>query len=284
MLMLFNLRKNMMNYNIRLLLLISIFASLSAAAAQPVLTISTQSISKRYSRSSLMRSQALEQVRINDNRAYPGKEMVLAAVKLCELLKSYPIKASYMIELIAADGFSVYVPAAKIKACNNQSAIAYIAIEPDTKWPLLDNGTNTTAGPFDVIWVHAKKSYISNEYWAWSVVQIKIHQKPDKDLLNLKPANASKQVEHGYEIYISHCAGCHTINHIGKATIGPDLKEPKTPFDYYPEDKQLKKFIRDPQSIRSGRMSGSGEDFLNESDLDGLIAYLRYSAKRFTSH
>jgi len=264
-----------MYYLIRYLLIFSLLIPQIALAFDPVLSITTATSSNHYSRSSLITSKSLEIITIDNNRAYPNKKMTLTSIKLCQLLKSYPIKPEYMIEFIASDGFSVYIPAKKVMTCNNHSAIAYLAIEPEGKWPLLDNGTNTTAGPFDIIWLHPEKSYISNEYWAWSVVQIKIHHKLDKDLLKLKPIHADKKIKHGYEIYISHCAGCHTINHTGKAVIGPDLKEPKSVFDYYPDEKQLKKFIRDPQSIRPGRMSGSGEDFLNNADLDALIAYFK---------
>ncbi|HTM63989.1 MAG TPA: cytochrome c [Gammaproteobacteria bacterium] len=272
-----------MNYLIGILLLLTLFIPPTALAFEPMLTIETTTSSHRYSRSALLSSKKLEMTVIENNRAYPNKKMTLASIKLCEILKLFPIKPEYMVEFIASDGFSVYVPAVKIMTCNNQSAIAYIAIEPKDKWPVLDNGTNTTAGPFDVIWLHPEKSYISNEYWAWSVVKIRIHKKIDNELLKLQPIHANSQVNHGYDIYVSHCAGCHTINHIGKAVIGPDLQDPKTPFDYYPDENRLKKFIRNPQSIRPGRMSGSGEDFLNESDLDALIAYLKYTSRRFSS-
>lgn len=261
---------------IRHFLLLALLSNLCVFSAEPTLTISSLNREHHYDRASLLASNRLEMIHIDNNRAYPGRKMTLASIKLCELLKPYAVRPDAIIEFIAADGFSVDVPANKIMTCNHYSAIAYIAIEPEKKWPLLDNGTQTTAGPFDVIWLHPEKSYISNEYWAWSVTNIAIHQTLQRDLLKLKPIHASAQVKHGYDIYISHCAGCHTINHLGKAIIGPDLKDPKTPFDYYPDEQQLKQFIRDPQSIRPGRMSGSGEDFLNNADLNALIAYLKY--------
>ncbi|OEH45787.1 hypothetical protein lpari_03300 [Legionella parisiensis] len=69
------------------------------------------------------------------------------------------------------------------------------------------------------------------------------------------------------------------INHIGKSKIGPDLNCPKNPLDYYPNITQLKKFIRDPKSVRSrprGRMSGSDKQSLSDNDLDDLVQFFAY--------
>ncbi|WP_083503193.1 c-type cytochrome [Legionella birminghamensis] len=83
-------------------------------------------------------------------------------------------------------------------------------------------------------------------------------------------------------MYVSHCSSCHTIKHIGKATIGPDLIIPKTIFDYYPDNKQLKQFIRNPESVRklpNSRMSGSSYAGLNDADLEDLIDYFEFIIK-----
>ena len=66
------------------------------------------------------------------------------------------------------------------------------------------NNTNTTAGPFDVIWVHPEKSYISNEYWAWSVVKIIIHKKLNSKIFMAEPATRDAHIKRGFEIYVSH--------------------------------------------------------------------------------
>jgi cytochrome c2 len=229
---------------------------------------------------------SLAQISINNNRAYPNMEMTYSAIKLCDLLKPFSIKLGDTLEFIAADRFSVLIPAKYMMSCNKNSAIGYLAIEPVKKWPLLRYKTGTTAGPFDVIWVDPEKSYISDEYWAWSVVRIVVHEKLDSNLVpdvpNIQDKQMRDRIKNGYNKYISHCAACHAINHIGKGVIGPDLNIPKNPVEYYPDDNLLKKFIRDPQSVRVikyDRMSGSSKEFLSDADLDDLILYFHYMAK-----
>lgn len=249
---------------------------------ETLLPIETKSHQFNLSRSKLLSMKNITHVRMNNNRAYQNSEMNYTAIKLCDLLKPYSIKSKYMLEFIAADHFSVLIPASKVMTCNNKSSIAYLAIEPKNKWPLLKNNTGTTAGPFDVIWVNPEKSYISDEYWAWSVVKIKIHESLDKKIFSTAPNVQDMKIRNGYDIYISHCAGCHSINHIGKGVIGPDLNIPMNPVEYYPDDQLLKKFIRDPQSVRvikNDRMSGSNKPFLSDEDLDNLILYFHYMAK-----
>lgn len=150
----------------------------------------------------------------------------------------------------------------------------------------MSNNTNTTAGPYAILWTNPERSYISDEYWAWSVVKIIEHQHIDDSIVISEPTHippkTRKRVSNGYHIYVSHCSSCHTIKDIGKATIGPDLVHPKTVFDYYPEKKQLKQFIRNPQSVRkiqNARMSGSSNIGLSDADLEDLILYFEFIVK-----
>lgn len=231
----------------------------------------------------------LTQIEMDYNRAYPGTKMMYTSVRLCDLLKPYRINPAHFLEFIAADHFSVLIPASKILNCKKKGSVAYLAIEPDKKWPVLFNHTNTTAGPYAVIWTYPERASISDEYWAWSVVKIIEHDRVDDSIVISQPAHLpatiKKRVLNGYATYVSHCSSCHTIKQIGKATIGPDLIYPKTIFDYYPDRKQLKQFIRDPQSVRNfpnSRMSGSSYIGLSEADLDDLIYYLDWMVKPHT--
>lgn len=253
---------------------------------EPVLVIESKYHHYFFSRTKLVSMKSLAHISINNNRAYPNMEMTYSAIKLCDLLKPFSIKLGDTLEFIAADRFSVLIPAKYIMSCNKNSAIGYLAIEPVKKWPLLRYKTGTTAGPFDVIWVYPEKSYISDEYWAWSVVRIIVHEKLDSNLIpdvpNIQDRQIRDRIKNGYNKYISHCAACHAINHIGKGVIGPDLNIPKNPVEYYPDDNLLKKFIRDPQSvwvIKHDRMSGSSKQFLSDADLDDLLLYFHYMAK-----
>ena len=230
-----------------------------------------------------LRSLKLESVEMDYNRAYPNTKMVYQSLKLCDLLKQYHINPANILEFVAKDHFSVLIPAYKVLNCKKNASIAYLAIEPDKKWPILFNHTNTTAGPYAVIWTHPDRSYISDEYWVWSVVKIIEHQHIDESIVISAPAHIPGKVKtkvlNGYHIYVSHCSSCHTIKHIGKATIGPDLMYPKTISDYYPDKNQLKQFIRNPESVRkipNARMSGSSYVGLNDADLEDLIYYFEF--------
>lgn len=265
------------------ILLMLISAHAYCNKQEPILTIESKGAHINFPRSKLLAMKNITSIKMSDNRAYPGMMMNYTAIRLCDLLGPYQINNTDMLEFIAADHFSVLIPANKVMSCDKNSAIGYLAIEPAEKWPLLNNNTHTTAGPFDVIWLYPEKSYISNEYWAWSVIKITIHKKLDPKIVIGAPRTQNIHIKRGYEVYVSHCAGCHSINKAGKGSIGPDLNIPKNPVEYYPNDATLKQFIRDPQSIRiikNDRMSGSGNDFLKNKDLDDLILYFHYMVKQ----
>lgn len=225
----------------------------------------------------------LKHISMDYSRAYPGVMMDYYGVRLCDLLSDYSINPLHTLEFIAKDNFSVLIQAKYVLNCSDKDSIGYLVIEPDHKWPKLFNHTNTTAGPYAIIWTNPKLSYISDEYWAWSVIKIVEHSMVGESIVIGSPKDIpqirKKQILNGYNIYVSHCSSCHTIDHKGQASIGPDLTSPKNIFDYYPDTLQLKKFIRDPQSVRqipNGRMSGSSYIGLNNNDLDDLINYFKF--------
>ncbi|KTD06364.1 hypothetical protein Lgra_3141 [Legionella gratiana] len=247
------------------------------------LTLITHAKMTSFSRFALI-NMKLETIKMDYSRAYPKRLMNYKGIRLCNLLKDYSIKPNSILEFIAEDNFSVLIPAHYVLNCNENASIAYLVIEPKNKWPILDNYTNTTAGPYALIWTNPERSYISDEYWAWSVTQIIEHTSMTGVILAPKnlPLSRKKQILNGYKVYVSHCSSCHTINYQGKASIGPDLMWPKNPFDYYPDIKQFKQFVRDPQSVRkipNGRMSGSSYIGLHDKDLDDLICYLKFINK-----
>ncbi|WP_454783234.1 c-type cytochrome [Legionella sp. WA2022007384] len=253
--------------------------STAGESSYSTLHIVTPNKSFTLTRDELLSHRDLTQVTINNDRAYPNKVMHHKAIPLCKLLASLHIGKQDIIELIAKDNFHVYVPAHKIMDCSKNASIAMLAIEPKSRWPIIDNHTGLTAGPYEIIWLYPERSYISPEYWAWSVTSIKVT--PELNYLHVlsPPKTTNASIANGYKIYISHCEGCHRINKVGKSDIGPDLNCPKNPLDYYPDITQLKKFIRDPKSVRSlpqGRMTGSDKQSLSDKDMDDLIKFFSY--------
>lgn len=224
----------------------------------------------------ILNSLPLKRIKMNYSRAYPAVEMDYKGIRLCDLLKGYAIDSRHLLEFIAKDNFSVLIPAKYALNCRKNASIGYLVIEPESGWPKLFNHTNTTAGPYAVIWTNPERSVISDEYWAWSVTRIVEHKKANEKIVIGPPDTKKKPVLKGYAIYVSHCSSCHTINHKGKASIGPDFTSPNNPLDYYPDTRQLKKFIRNPESVRKlakGRMSGSSYAGLKDNDLEDLIRY-----------
>lgn len=217
-----------------------------------------------------------EYIHMDYSRSYMGMNMTYRCILMKSLLMKLGVKKDFIVELIAKDNFSVYVPAYLFLQASDNESIAYLAIEPDNGWPKLNNGTNSSAGPYQVIWTNPNYSHISDEYWAWSVTHIAIHKDyPEKELMP-PPKTNDGNIKLGHQIYISHCASCHAINKVGKAVIGPDLGASHNPLDYYPERSALKAFIRNPNKFRSGRMSGSTKTGLSDSELAALIDYFEF--------
>ncbi|QMT59856.1 cytochrome c family protein [Legionella sp. PC997] len=259
--------------------LIDVTASSANASSSSTLHITTPNKSLTLTRTELLSHPNLTQVTINNDRAYPDKVMHHKAIPLCKLLAPFHIKKQDIIEFIAKDNFHVYVPAGKVMDCSKNASIAMLAIEPSSNWSIIENHTGLTAGPYEIIWLYPERSYISPEFWAWSVVAIKITRELNYHHVLSPPKTKNTSIANGYKIFISHCEGCHTINHIGKSDIGPDLNCPKNPLNYYPNMTQLKKFIRDPKSVRSlpqGRMTGSDRQSLSDKDLNDLIKFFAY--------
>ena len=93
---------------------------------------------------------------------------------------------------------------------------------------------------------------------------------------------ASDPIRHGFTVFSNNCLTCHTMNLAGDARVGPDLNVPFSPTEYMRED-FLRQQVRNPQSIRvwpGAKMPGFNVEAISDRDLDDLLAYLYYMAKR----
>ncbi len=249
---------------IALLLMMSIFG------------VHAQSIANYTISNQLIKGMRKEQVRIDYSRSYMGMSMNYQCVSMRALMLKLGIKRNTIVELIAKDNFSVYVPSNLFFESSKNKSLSYLAIEPGGGWPPLKNGTDSSAGPYQVIWTNPSYSHISDEYWAWSVTHIAVHKTYPRDKLMPPPKTNNKNIKLGHKIYISHCASCHAINKFGKAVIGPNLGDSHNPLDYYPKHSELKAFIRNPNQFRPGRMSGSSTAGMNKKELNALISYFEF--------
>lgn len=264
--------------------------SIAQSINEPVLTIKTSTTKKAITRSQLLKYKSMTHITMQNSRAYPGIKLNLTVVKFCDILKTIPLKKNAVIELVSSDDFVALIPANALMQCTNKTAVAYLAIETEQQpWPKLkynnpdkNSPDDGTAGPFMVIWLHPEKSDISNEYWAWKLAAINVQSEADMKKYLAPPATKNARILNGYRAYVNNCLGCHTINHIGKGKIGPDLNAPVSVFKRF-DDATLKKLVRDPQSVRAknnDRMSGIDETVLSNKDLDDLILYLHYVSRR----
>lgn len=217
-----------------------------------------------------------ENILMDYSRSYMGMDMTYRSILMKSLLMKLGVQKDFIVELIAKDNFAVYVPAHLFFQTSVKGSIAYLAIEPKKNWPKLHNGTNDSAGPYQVIWTNPSYSHISDEYWAWSVTHIAIHKTYPENELMPPPKTNDDHIKLGHDIYISHCASCHAIDNLGKGVIGPDLGGSHNPLNYYPKRSELKAFIRNPNKFRPGRMSGSSKAGMSDNELSALIDYFEF--------
>ncbi|WP_296657114.1 c-type cytochrome [Thiobacillus sp. 0-1251] len=245
-----------------------------ARAAEPSIEIAVGAQPHRFTRTELLRHPALRSVEIRNDVAY-HRTMRYQAIPLSALITSLPQVES--LQFIARDGFVANIPSGLLAG----GAQPWLAIEPaDAAWPALKPGGGS-AGPFYLVWRAPKKAGISPEQWPYQIARIADAAPLETRYPQIQPRTAANSAERrGMQVFVTHCAVCHTINGGGDAAVGPDLNRPFNPTEYFNEP-FLRKLIRDPASVRNwGRrsMPGFAPTVLGEAQLDDLLAYLRQMA------
>ena len=258
-------------------------ASVAALAASPELTLVIGGRTVTYSAEALLANPATTSITIPQDVAYK-RAMTFRALPLATLLQG--IGRDDSIRFVAGDGFAASVAAAPLLATADDGARAYLAIEPPAAhWPPLKAGSPATAGPFYVVWLRPEKAHISTEQWPYQVAKIEdvapiIVRFPQ--LLPAASVSGTDPIRRGLTVFTTNCIVCHTLNLAGDARVGPDLNVPFSPTDYMREG-FLRRQIRDPRSLRvwpDGKMPGFDITMISDRDLDDLMAYLYYMAKR----
>ncbi len=177
------------------------------------------------------------------------------------------------------------LPLALFEKARSGGSVPWLAIEdPKAPWPNLPN-KSISAGPFYVIWLHPERSNVGPEQWPYALSALKLVLSPAKRWPQMAVADdvpKDAREHRGLSSFIKHCLACHKIKGAGEADVGPDLAEPMAPTVYL-SPLGLRLLIRNPASVRmwpDQKMPGFSREALPDGELEDLIAYLAYVAKR----
>ena len=242
---------------------------------------------RTFTRSQLLERQDRRSITVKDDPAYPGRVMMYDAVPLAALFQGLKLGSDAVIEFKCIDGFAATISQARILNRDPQRSEAFIAIEnPKSPWPKVKN-TQSSAGPFYLVWLRPELSAITQEEWPFQLAGFQVKG----SLRQLYPAifpaaDAGEKVRRGFLSFSRNCFPCHTLNKEGPSNVGPDLNVPMNVTEYI-EAKALRKLIRNPQNLRfypGSRMSSFPQAILPDDELEDLLAYLSHIAGHKVNH
>lgn len=213
------------------------------------------------------------------------RTMTYRAVPLIAVLGDVSKLGFDTIEARARDGFVSQIPTSLVMQGASGGSVAWLAIEdPNSPWPNLPD-RQTSAGPFYLVWQHPERSSVGSEQWPYALaaltgVEDPVHRWPQ---LAVDPSLPADAPEHrGQAVFIKNCIPCHRLNGAGQSDTGPDLGRPMNVTTYMTA-RGILALIRDPKSVRTWpgqQMMGFDSEKIPDADIDALIAFLAYTAKR----
>ncbi|WP_419689181.1 c-type cytochrome [Burkholderia theae] len=267
-----------------LLVLLTVCLIGQRASAQSTLELETNGTARTLTRQTLLARPDATDIRVPRDIAY-GRPMTFRAVPFAALLGDTPLPTNGVLETRAADGFAAQLPMDLVRHRAPAGAVAWLAIEdPAHPWPKLP-GKQVSAGPFYLVWLGPDASSVRGEQWPYQIVRVTIESSPvtrwpslavDSALPENDPARA------GQHLFVTQCLACHRLDGAGSSHAGPDLNTPMNPVDYF-QPAALRRYIRNPASVRDwpGRsMPAFPPDQLSDRELDQIVAYLAYVARR----
>ena len=263
-----------------LIVLLLLILAYPANAAS--LTIELDHSRTTWQTADLLKHPAAQTVQIVDDVSYK-RNMTYRAVPMAALLPGLTVQNH--VQAVALDGFAAELAAAPLLA--QSGAQAWLAVEdPARPWPPLANG-KPSAGPFYLVWTQPQASGISPEQWPFQISTIKQLKTVAERFPALLPdpaLAADDPINQGFALFQKNCLACHRLNGAGDAQVGPDLNVPYSPTEYFGDD-FLKRYIRDPQSLRhwpQAKMPAFAASVLPDAELDLLVGYLKHMAARKT--
>ncbi|MEK7917082.1 cytochrome c [Burkholderia contaminans] len=265
------------------LLLLTVCLIGQRASAQSALELETDGTARALTRQTLLARPDAADIHVPRDIAY-GKPMTFRAVPFADLLGD-GLPADGVLETRAADGFAAQLPLELVRRRTPAGAVPWLAIEdPAHPWPKLP-GKQVSAGPFYLVWLGPDASSVRGEQWPYQIVRITIESSPLARWPSLAvdaalPANDPARA--GQRLFVTQCLACHRLDGAGSSHAGPDLNTPMNPVDYF-QAAALRRYIRNPASVRDwpGRsMPAFPPDQLSDRELDQIVAYLAYMARR----
>ncbi|MBY4726968.1 MULTISPECIES: c-type cytochrome [Burkholderia] len=265
------------------LLLLTVCLIGQRASAQSALELETDGTARALTRQTLLARPDAADIHVPRDIAY-GRPMTFRAVPFAALLGD-TLPADSVLETRAADGFAAQLPLDLVRRRPQAGAIPWLAIEdPAHPWPKLP-GKQVSAGPFYLVWLGPDASSVRGEQWPYQIVRITIESSPLARWPSLAvdaalPANDPARA--GQRLFVTQCLACHRLDGAGSSHAGPDLNTPMNPVDYF-QPAALRRYIRNPASVRDwpGRsMPAFPPDQLSDRELDQIVAYLAYMARR----
>ncbi|MBN3750019.1 cytochrome c [Burkholderia sp. Se-20373] len=265
------------------LLLLTICLIGQRASAQSALELETDGTARALTRQTLLARPDAADIHVPRDIAY-GRPMTFRAVPFADLLGD-SLPADGVLETRAADGFAAQLPLDLVRRHPPAGAIPWLAIEdPAHPWPKLP-GKQVSAGPFYLVWLGPDASSVRGEQWPYQIVRVTIESSPLARWPSLAvdatlPANDPARA--GQRLFVTQCLACHRLDGAGSSHAGPDLNTPMNPVDYF-QPAALRRYIRNPASVRDwpGRsMPAFPPDQLSDRELDQIVAYLAYMARR----
>ncbi|WGY72353.1 cytochrome c [Burkholderia cepacia] len=254
------------------------------ASAQSTLELDTDGTARALTRQTLLARPDATDIHVPRDIAY-GRPMTFRAVPFTALLGDTPLPADGVLETRAADGFAAQLPMDLVRRHAPARAVPWLAIEdPAHPWPKLP-GKQVSAGPFYLVWLGPDASSVRGEQWPYQIVRVTIESSPLARWPSLAvdaALPADDPARTGQRLFVTQCLACHRLDGAGSSHAGPDLNTPMNPVDYF-QPAALRRYIRNPASVRDwpGRsMPAFPPDQLSDCELDQIVAYLAYMAKR----
>ena len=257
--------------------------ALSFANDEPSLSIQSGVVSKKFTRSQLLKD--AKTIEVSDDPAYPGHKNKYLAVEIKSIFKGLVLASDSTLLFKCIDGFSAPISRERLLNYSEDGSIPFIAIEsPSQPWPKLKN-KKVSAGPFYLVWMNSKKSKIGTEEWPYQLAGFEIKASIASEFPGIIPdskLSETHEVRKGFQVFTKNCFACHTMNGEGYSQIGPDLNLPENPTEYFKEG-YLQKLIRNPQNLRhwpQSKMKGFTETEISNSEMNDLVAYLKHMSGR----